>query len=345
MSQQPLVSVLIPCWNAEQFIHDAIQSALSQTWPSVEIIVVDDGSTDASVSVIRDIADRRVMLVQQKNAGASAARNHALRVAQGDYIQFLDADDLLSPDKVESQVDELLNCDKRTLGICATMHFKDGESPEAGQLHSGWPMIDSDDPVEWLIELHGGGREPRGAMVHPGAWLVPRVIAEAAGPWDETPSPDDDGEYFARVVLASTGIRCSKHGCSYYRKHATGAGNLSAQRSAKYQAGALKSLEARAVAVLNVKNSESARRAFARCYRQRAFLAYPFAPSVSAECLRRARELGDDASPGDFGTWKGKLLSRLFGWKIVRRLNVLWHRPRLYRKLFGLRPIRSSLTR
>src|SRR3954462_15159876 len=102
---QPLVSVLIPAYNAERWIADTLASALAQTWPRVEIVVVDDGSTDATLAIARRFASPSVEIVSQRNQGAAAARNRALAVSQGDYVQWLDADDLLAPHKLKTQME------------------------------------------------------------------------------------------------------------------------------------------------------------------------------------------------------------------------------------------------
>src|SRR5256714_5285360 len=113
---EPLVSILIPAYNSQEWIKDTIQSALAQTWPRKEIIVVDDGSRDQTLKIAREFESRKVRVVTQPNQGAAVARNTAFSLAQGDYIQWLDADDLLAPDKVENQVRQLGNCrSKRTL--------------------------------------------------------------------------------------------------------------------------------------------------------------------------------------------------------------------------------------
>src|SRR6266404_1919322 len=101
----PLVSILIPAYNAEAWIVDTIRSALGQTWPRKEIIVVDDGSRDQTLSIARQFASETVSVVSQENQGAAAARNKAFEMSQGDYIQWLDADDLLSPDKIAKQME------------------------------------------------------------------------------------------------------------------------------------------------------------------------------------------------------------------------------------------------
>ena len=96
----PLVSILIPAFNAGAWIADTIASAVQQTWPNKEVIVVDDGSRDDTLSVARACASSQVKVVTQANQGAAAARNQAYSICQGDYIQWLDADDLLGPDKI-----------------------------------------------------------------------------------------------------------------------------------------------------------------------------------------------------------------------------------------------------
>ena len=97
------VSILIPCWNAERYVAQAVASALGQSWPAVEVIVVDDGSTDGSRAVLEAFGDR-IRLIATPNQGAWKARNTALQAAQGTFVKYLDADDLLFPNTVEQQV-------------------------------------------------------------------------------------------------------------------------------------------------------------------------------------------------------------------------------------------------
>ena len=93
---QPLVSILIPAYNAQQYIAETIRSALAQTWPRKEIIIVDDGSIDGTLALARSFASASVQVVTQQNQGAAAARNKAFSLCQGDFIQWLDADDPLN---------------------------------------------------------------------------------------------------------------------------------------------------------------------------------------------------------------------------------------------------------
>ena len=103
----PMVSVVVPMYNAAPYTGAALESILGQTWPALEIIIVDDGSTDDSAAIAARYAGGRLRLVQQANAGAASARNHGMSLAQGYYIQFFDADDRMTPDKIARQVEAL----------------------------------------------------------------------------------------------------------------------------------------------------------------------------------------------------------------------------------------------
>lgn len=101
-----LVSVIIPAFNAAKYIRQALNSVLAQTYRAFEVIVVDDGSSDATADIVEEFAkkDARVQLVRQHNAGVGAARNKAIRMACGEYIAPVDADDIWFPEKLEKQV-------------------------------------------------------------------------------------------------------------------------------------------------------------------------------------------------------------------------------------------------
>src|SRR4030042_97283 len=99
-----LVSILIPAYNAEKWIKHTIDSALSQTWPCKEIIIVDDGSSDNTLKISKSFEGKTVKVISQSNAGSCQARNRAYNLAQGSYIQWLDADDLLAPNKIAEQL-------------------------------------------------------------------------------------------------------------------------------------------------------------------------------------------------------------------------------------------------
>jgi len=315
------VSILVPAYNAERWIGAALESALQQSWPHTEIIVVDDGSTDRTFAVAQRIQCAKLKVLQQENRGAAAARNAALREVQGDFIQYLDADDLLSTNKVEEQV-LLLQSHPECLAVSPSFYFYDGQNRDSG-LDERSGVMDSDDPVKWLTELLGPDG-PFGTVPY-GAWLTPRSVAERAGPWDDSlRSPDDDGEYFARVVLASRGIRGGTTGRYYYRKFRQG-GSYSSTPSEELLWGRLHSLNCKAKGLLARTSDSRARRALANRYLDLAFGAYPSFPELTNQALSQAQEMGGTSYTPRFATWKGNLLSRVLGWKATKRLNAAYH--------------------
>ncbi len=108
-----LVTIGIPCYNAAQWIAASVQSALDQTWPQCEVIVVDDGSTDGTVEVLRKFGDA-IRIEQAPHGGANRARNLILKAARGEWLQYLDADDYLRMEKIARQFAEAAPPDRRT---------------------------------------------------------------------------------------------------------------------------------------------------------------------------------------------------------------------------------------
>jgi glycosyltransferase involved in cell wall biosynthesis len=103
------VSVITPVYKVEKYVADTIQSVLNQTYENFELILIDDGSPDRSVEICQQFQDPRIRIIRQENRGACAARNHGIRVSEGDYLAFLDADDLWLPQKLEKHVEHLNN--------------------------------------------------------------------------------------------------------------------------------------------------------------------------------------------------------------------------------------------
>jgi glycosyltransferase involved in cell wall biosynthesis len=119
----PLVSIIMPCWNAAPFVSDAIESMLAQTYGNVEVIVVDDGSTDNSLDVIKSFGER-IHWESGANRGGCAARNRGIDLAHGEFIQFLDADDVLFPSKLTVQMPAAI---RDTLAITYCDHVRTTE--------------------------------------------------------------------------------------------------------------------------------------------------------------------------------------------------------------------------
>ena len=207
-----LVSILIPAFNAERWVADALESALAQRDARIEVIAVDDGSSDSTLAVMRRFESGRVKVIEQPNRGASAARNEALRHAQGDFIQWLDADDILSRDKVSKQLAAASG--SRVLLSSAWGRFRACPARARFEATSLWAPLT---PVEWNIRKFEDN-----AWMAVESWLVSRELTELAGPWDEALSMDDDGDYFSRVLAASTRVDFVPGARSFIRRRPSG---------------------------------------------------------------------------------------------------------------------------
>lgn len=301
---EPLVSILIPAHNAEAWINDAIRSAIAQTWPRTEIIVVDDGSTDQTLAAARNFESNNVRVVTQPNQGAAVARNTALSLAQGDYIQWLDADDILHPRKIERQVLRIKSgVSDRTLlsGAWGYFIYRPNKAKFVPTLL--WHDLS---PVEWLTR-----KMANNLHMQTDNWLVSRALTEAAGPWDSRLFRDNDGEYFCRVILASDGIRFVPDAKSYYRD--VGYKSIShIGGSNKKLDSLLMSLKLHVQYLLSLEDSERTRAACLGYLQTWLHHFYPNRPDLIQEAQHVAESLGGQLSLPR-ATWKYIWIEKLFG--------------------------------
>ena len=127
--KKPLVSVIIPTYQTKDFVGEAIDSVLAQTYPNIEILVVDDGSVDGTEEFCKAKYGSRITYIYQENRGLAGSRNTGMRNAHGEFFALLDADDMFLPNKVERQVDYLLTHPECDVSYCGLYHFYDG-APE-----------------------------------------------------------------------------------------------------------------------------------------------------------------------------------------------------------------------
>jgi glycosyltransferase involved in cell wall biosynthesis len=309
----PLVSIVIPVYNAERFIGATIESALAQDWAPKEIIVVDDGSADGSLAAIRPYESRGIRTIVRANGGGSAARNTGFKASQGAYIQFLDHDDLLAPGKVSAQM--AVARGSMTSPVAGLWSRFRGDVHGA---YGGWWPADRARhdwaPLEWLLEA---------PMVPTCAWLTPRALVEAAGLWNETlvDNPDDDGEFFMRVFSHAERILFCEQARSYFRaEDASSAGHNRGVNAIRSIFEICKTYEA----IVRVKaDSPEVRRACANRYLNFMYLAYPMCPDLIAAAEARVIALGFDPSKVP-NTPMYERLSTLTGWRLAKRLQQLW---------------------
>lgn len=123
------VSVIIPVYGAEKYIATTLQSVIAQTYQHLEILVIDDGGLDKSIEICRQFQDPRISIITQKNRGLAGARNTGIRHAQGDYLAFLDADDLWLPEKLEKHVEHLEKSPLVGISYCCSAFIDEAGTP------------------------------------------------------------------------------------------------------------------------------------------------------------------------------------------------------------------------
>ena len=195
MSDSPLVSVIMPAYNAERTIIEAVNSALAQTYPHIEVLIVDDGSTDKTLRILRARygGDARVQIVQQANGGAASARNHALRLAGGDWVHFLDSDDRLHPTKVARSLERLAEVPDAAVAYGAANIINQDGTPSPDW---DFPVFPSGDVFcEWITGAMAGGSY--GVMP---SFMVRRDAIESVGGFDENMVASEDWELWIRLA-------------------------------------------------------------------------------------------------------------------------------------------------
>jgi glycosyltransferase involved in cell wall biosynthesis len=320
----PLVSILIPAFNAQEWIAETIQSAFRQTWPRKEIIVLDDGSADETLVVARRFESDEVRVISQPNQGAAAARNQALALSRGEYIQWLDADDLLSPDKVAHQMEAAQQVrDRRALFSSPWAYFR---YRPARAKFSPTPLWCDLGPTEWMIRKWEGNWHMQTAT-----WLVSREVTEAAGPWDTRLLGDDDGEYFSRVINASNSIQFIRQSRIYYRimpsNRLSYIGRSDKKKEAQFLSMKLQ------IGYLRAREDSDRVRAACVNYLQ-TWLPnfYPERPDLVEEAQQLATTLGGRLSVPN-ASWKYAWIEKLFGFGAAKRTQLYYNQA----KSFALR--------
>lgn len=212
MTTNPLISIIMPAYNASAYIAEAIQSVLDQTWTNWELIIVDDGSTDNTLQIAQQFAvkDNRIQVYHQSNQGGCVARNEALKHIVGDYVQYLDADDKLHAEKLSLQVVENVYEDTIILGSCLRL-LANGhcvESSMAKLCASYTPAIDAQVAI-WNNHFNSFPYS---------SYLIPRAISDIVGEWNVQLKRSQDSEYMARVLALAKKLVYVPDAIFYYRQ-------------------------------------------------------------------------------------------------------------------------------
>lgn len=184
------VSVIIPAYNQSKYLGQAIESALNQTRPPLEVLVVDDGSTDSTPEVMASYGDR-IRSIRQENAGVAAARNTGMRLARGDLIAFLDSDDLWLPRKLELQVQRFEADAEVGAAHCGVLDID----------ADGQPLAQRPDGKEGWIATDMLLFRQNGILCAGSTGIVTRAAMEKIGEFDVRLPPSEDWDYFYRIAL------------------------------------------------------------------------------------------------------------------------------------------------
>jgi len=201
----PKVSILIPCYNADRWVAQAIQSALDQTYPNKEVIVVDDGSTDNSLEIIKRFGDR-IRWESQKNQGGNAARNRLLESSSGEWLQYLDADDYLLPQKISQQVEYLTKVSNADILYSPTVYeyWQDDRSRQEiysiPEPHDPWILL-----ARWYLPQTGSPLWRKQALLDVGGWKLDQPCCQ-------------EHELYLRLLIAGKQFEYCPHAGSVYRQ-------------------------------------------------------------------------------------------------------------------------------
>jgi glycosyltransferase involved in cell wall biosynthesis len=210
----PLVSVIIPAYNRTTLICETLDSLLTQSYINWECIIVDDGSIDDTKNVVKTYVDKdcRFKLFDRPayhKPGGNGARNFGFEVCKGEYIQWLDSDDLLHPDKIGSNVKKLSNKPETALCFSKTYFFNSSHSPYLGNPSM---LKDYPNPVDYAKDYcrNGSGFNTDSIFAH-------KSLVEKSGGWNEEVLKNQDGEFIIRLVINSSEILFDNDSIVYYR--------------------------------------------------------------------------------------------------------------------------------
>lgn len=305
------VSIIIPLHNAEAYIKDTLTSCFNQSHQNIEFIVVENGSTDHSFHIVKNLQNNKLNVYQIPTANAATARNYGLQKATGEYLMFLDADDILASNKIETQLKALL---QQPLGWVASCAWAKFSSIITEAVIEAQPVWEVQQPLDWMVNsLTGGG------MMIPGCWLIPRNLIEKAGLWNEQLSLHDDGEFMCRVLLASKGNVFVKDTVVYYRQVS---GSLSRQnQSLKAATSALAVCQSYEQHLLAVQDDNTVRHALAYNYLSLIYEVYPNHPEIVSTAKKQLKSLGVRTLP-EVGSVRFKKLANTVGFNNALRLSA-----------------------
>jgi len=305
----PAISIIIPCRNAASWLPQTLESVFHQRFSDFELLVVDDQSTDESRKILETTDDPRIQILEGPGINASTARNAGLARARGQWIQFLDADDLLHPEKLQIQMELAHNHSEYLLFSGEWARFWTDPAEARFRPEPVWKDLSG---LEFL-RLHF----QEGWMFQPGVWLTHRSLIDKAGSWNEALTLNDDGEFFCRVMLAAGSIHFCAGSKVYYRNQ--GGHSLSGRRDSHALQSLYDSHDSMLGLMAETDSSPETRQAIADGWKWTAFECYPERPDLTQAALKQCRTFGGSARKLP-GGGKFQIARRFLGWKFAKKL-------------------------
>jgi len=316
MSAEPLVSIIVPCYNAGAYIGTTLKSIINQTYTNIEIVVVDDGSTDDSINRIQEIGDKRIHIIHQPNGGQGAASNTGFQLSKGEYIKFFDADDIMCQEHIELQVRKI-NGRKNVIASSEWYRFfNDNLSTAVYATETVWKDLK---PLEWLKKSLSQQYDMMAAWL----WLIPRELLLKAGGWDERLSLNNDFEFSVRLLLHADEVVFTRGAKVYYRSGRKDA--LSWSNSKHAFEAAILSTELACNYLLAAESSDQTKSICADRYQEWCFRIYPRYPEIVRFLESKVALYGGSNRQMEGGKLFEKM-SDLIGWKMAKRIKFFFYK-------------------
>lgn len=316
----PKISVLIACYNAQDYVALAIQSVLQQSFQDFEIVVVDDGSTDGSRLAVEQISDPKLRLITQENKGASTARNAAFAASRGDYVIYFDADDLMHTYHLEGLA-KRSDGERGCIAFSPWVRFRGEDLPTKFEVRPSQQDMTGPD---WLATEWLDARQ----MMQSAMFLLPRTFVEQFGGWDERLTLNDDFEFLGRILSKAKKMVYAPDAGLFYR--AAVSNSLSANRSPMAIRSAYESAIDGTSHLLAQLDTAETRLACANCLQDFIYLVYPNHGQYRRAIAVRIAELGGSTLPPDGPPGFHKLRS-IVGWRAARLIQRTAEKMKLNR--------------
>ncbi|WP_428328408.1 glycosyltransferase family 2 protein [Mucilaginibacter sp.] len=306
----PLISICMPAYNCGPFIQQTLACLCAQSYSNIEIIVVNDGSTDDTRAQIESITDQRITLINLTNGGAAKARNIAYQHSKGKYIIFFDADDHVKPDFILQQVKKINDLDDVVVLADWGRFYGDDFNSFVKEANTYDELFFED----WIND-HWHNNDP---MTTPGRVIIPKKIVEQAGPWNESLNLNDDLEFYSRVFLKAKKILFNHNATFYYR---SGIKGLSSKKGSNAYLSLYKSIQLSTELILaHFGDNAHIKQSCANLWQGFVHEVYPYENELTRKAEQNIKALGGANLPFLAGGYT-KTLATLIGWKLTKKLK------------------------